>query len=190
MLQQVRERKLTVWPATRPRERDGISQIHVSERVPTQHVHDTPKSLDMFSDEAGRGEQRGKAVPAVTGVSTLWEPAKLFVRSFYATLQDWNSERVNAAMHEGRDNWISPIFPQLFPVLIFYLTCWPWKRMGNVHFFRDIYDATEPLGVGVGRRLPVSQMTPGACDPAGWPRDCLAPRITTDTDSAGAKAAL
>ncbi|WP_263367800.1 L,D-transpeptidase family protein [Edaphobacter bradus] len=140
MLQQVRSGKLTVRQPPGPENALGLVKFI----FPNEHhvyIHDTPESVDMFS------EKRKRAVSH--GCIHAQEPDKLAAWLLRNT-PGWDLERVEHAMHEGRDNvrvnLASPI-----PVLIVYETA-VVEENGDIHFFHDIYghDATleEELAKG------------------------------------------
>jgi murein L,D-transpeptidase YcbB/YkuD len=140
MLQQVRAGQLTVRQPPGPENGMGLVKFI----FPNQHdvyIHDTPASLDMFS-EATEGEEGELKRVASHGCIHLQEPAK-FAAWLLRNTPGWDSERVDKAMHDGRDNLqvnlASPV-----PVLIFYMTV-VVEENGDVHFFHDIYDHDRTL---------------------------------------------
>jgi len=140
MLQQVRTGKLTVRQPPGPENGMGLVKF----MFPNEHdvyIHDTPASLDMFS-EAAEGEEGELKRVASHGCIHVQEPAKLAAWLLRKT-PGWNLDRVNQAMHEGRDNVRVNLAPTI-PVLIFYLTV-VVEENGDVHFFHDIYDHDRTL---------------------------------------------
>jgi murein L,D-transpeptidase YcbB/YkuD len=139
MLQQVRSGKFTVRQPPGPENAMGLVKF----MFPNEHhvyIHDTPESAEMFS---------GKKRAISHGCIHAQEPAELAAWVLRNT-PGWDLERVEHAMHEGRDNvrvnLASPI-----PVLIVYQTA-VVEENGDIHFFHDIYghDATleEELAKG------------------------------------------
>jgi murein L,D-transpeptidase YcbB/YkuD len=126
MLQQVRSGKLTVRQPPGPDNAMGLvkfifpNEYHV-------YIHDTPVSVHMFSDTERMFSH---------GCIHVQEPAKLAAWLLRNT-PGWDLERVQHAMHKGRDNvrvnLASPV-----PVLIVYDTA-VVEENGEVHFFQDIY---------------------------------------------------
>ena len=149
MLQQVREGKLTVRQPPGPENGMGLVKFMFPNEYHV-YVHDTPKSLDMFSDEAEGANGEVKRVGS-HGCIHAQEPAKLAAWLLRNT-PGWNLERVERAMHEGRDNVRVNISPTI-PVLIFYLTV-VVEENGNVHFFRDIYDHDRTLRLELAEGYP------------------------------------
>lgn len=143
MLQQVRSGKLTVREPPGPDNALGLVKFI----FPNEHhvyIHDTPESLDMFSEEERAFSH---------GCIHAQEPAQLAAWLLRNT-PGWDLERVEHAMHEGRDNvrvnLASPI-----PVLIVYLTA-VVEQNGEIRFFHDIYrhDATLEKELAKGYPYP------------------------------------
>jgi murein L,D-transpeptidase YcbB/YkuD len=117
---------------------------------PNEHhvyLHDTPESRDMFSSGQGALSH---------GCIHLEEPAKLA----YWLLRDkpeWTEERVQQAMHDGRDN-LTVNLTKPVPILIVYATAIapPDGGDGEVHFFNDVYghDATLKEALAKGYPYP------------------------------------
>jgi murein L,D-transpeptidase YcbB/YkuD len=139
MLQQVRAGKLTVRQP--PGSENALGLVKFI--FPNEHhvyIHDTPESEEKFF-------KKERAISH--GCIHAQEPAALAAWVLRNT-PGWNLERVEQAMHEGRDNvrvnLASPI-----PVLIVYQTA-VVEENGDIHFFHDIYghDATleEELAKG------------------------------------------
>jgi murein L,D-transpeptidase YcbB/YkuD len=143
MLQQVRSGKLTVRQPPGPENALGLVKFI----FPNDHhvyIHDTPVSEEKFS---------GKKRTISHGCIHAQKPAELAAWVLRNT-PGWNLERVEQAMHEGKDNFrvnlASPI-----PVLIVYLTA-VVEENGDVYFFRDIYkhDATLKKELAKGYPYP------------------------------------
>jgi L,D-transpeptidase YcbB len=135
MFQQVRAGKLTVREPPGPENGMGLVKFI----FPNEHnvyIHDTPASLDMFS-EATDGAQGELKRVASHGCIHVEEPAKLAAWLLRNT-PGWDLDRVEQAMHKGRDNVRVNISPTI-PVLIFYETV-VVEENGDVHFLHDIYD--------------------------------------------------
>jgi len=135
MLQQVQAGKLTVREPPGPENGMGLVKF----MFPNEHnvyIHDTPASLDMFS-EATDGSQGELKRVASHGCIHVEEPAKLAAWLLRNT-PGWDIDRVQQAMHKGRDNVRVNVSPTI-PVLIFYETV-VVEENGDVHLLHDIYD--------------------------------------------------
>jgi murein L,D-transpeptidase YcbB/YkuD len=140
MLQQVRAGRLSVRQPPGPENGMGLVKF----MFPNQHdvyIHDTPASLDMFS-EATEGEEGELKRVASHGCIHLQYPDK-FAAWLLRNTPGWDSNRVEKAMHDGRDNLQVNLAPPV-PVLIFYMTV-VVEENGDVHFFHDIYDHDRTL---------------------------------------------
>jgi L,D-transpeptidase YcbB len=149
MLQQVRSGKLIVREPPGPENGMGLVKFI----FPNQHdvyIHDTPASLDMFS-EASEGEEGELKRVASHGCIHVQEPAK-FAAWLLRNTPGWDQERVDKAMHDGRDNLQVNLVPPV-PVLIFYMTV-VVEENGDVHFFHDIYDHDRTLKLELARGYP------------------------------------
>jgi murein L,D-transpeptidase YcbB/YkuD len=149
LLQQVRAGKLTVRQPPGPENGMGLVKFI----FPNQHdvyIHDTPASLDMFS-EATEGEEGELKRVASHGCIHVQEPAK-FAAWLLRNTPGWNLERVEKAMHDGRDNLQVNLVPPV-PVLIFYMTVVAGED-GDVHFFHDIYDHDRALKLELAHGYP------------------------------------
>jgi L,D-transpeptidase YcbB len=134
LLQQVRAGKLTVRQPPGPENGMGLVKFI----FPNSHdvyIHDTPASLDMFS-EAAEGEEGELKRVSSHGCIHLQYPDK-FAAFVLRNTPGWDLDRVDKAMHDGKDNLQVNIVP--VPVLIFYLTAVADEN-GEVHFYHDIYD--------------------------------------------------
>jgi murein L,D-transpeptidase YcbB/YkuD len=140
MLQQVRAGKLTVRQPPGPENGMGLVKFMFPNEYHV-YIHDTPASFDMFSEEAEGADGEVKRVGS-HGCIHAQEPAKLATWLLRNT-PGWNLERVEHAMHEGRDNVRVNVSPTI-PVLIFYETV-VVEENGDVHFFHDIYDHDRTL---------------------------------------------
>jgi L,D-transpeptidase YcbB len=149
MLQQVRSGKLIVRQPPGPENGMGLVKFI----FPNQHdvyIHDTPASLDMFS-ESTEGEEGELKRVASHGCIHVQEPDK-FAAWLLRDTPGWDQERVDKAMHDGRDNLQVNLVPPV-PVLIFYLTV-VVEENGDVHFFHDIYDHDRTLKLELSRGYP------------------------------------
>jgi murein L,D-transpeptidase YcbB/YkuD len=106
------------------------------------YIHDTPEDLDMFSE----GERS-----ASHGCIHAQEPAKL-AAWLLRNNPGWDLERVEHAMHEGRDN-VRVNLAAPVPVLIFYETV-VVEENGEIHFFRDIYAHDRTLKAELAEGYP------------------------------------
>lgn len=149
MLQQVRSGKLTVRQPPGPENGMGLVKF----MFPNQHdvyIHDTPASLDMFS-EATEGEEGELARVASHGCIHLQYPDK-FAAYLLRNTPGWDLDRVGKAMHDGKDNLQVNLAPPV-PVLIFYLTA-VVEENGDIHFFHDIYDHDRTLKLELAHGYP------------------------------------
>ena len=149
MLQQVRAGKLTVRQPPGPENGMGLVKFI----FPNQHdvyIHDTPASLDMFS-EAAEGEEGELQRVASHGCIHVQEPDK-FAAWLLRNNPGWDLERIEKAMHDGRNNLQVNIVPRV-PVLIFYLTV-VVEQNGDIHFFHDIYDHDRILKQELAKGYP------------------------------------
>jgi murein L,D-transpeptidase YcbB/YkuD len=149
LLQQVRAGKLTVRQPPGPENGMGLVKF----MFPNQHdvyIHDTPASLDMFS-EATEGEEGELKRVASHGCIHVQDPAK-FAAWLLRNNPSWNLEKVEKAMHDGRDNFRVNLVPPV-PVLIFYMTV-VVEENGDVHFFHDIYDHDRTLKLELAQGYP------------------------------------
>ncbi|HEX4576846.1 MAG TPA: L,D-transpeptidase family protein [Edaphobacter sp.] len=148
MLQQVRAGKLMVRQPPGPENGMGLVKFI----FPNEHsvyIHDTPASFDMFS-EAAEGEEGELKRVASHGCIHLQYPDK-FAAYVLRNTPGWDLERVQKAMHDGKDNLQVNIVP--VPVLIFYLTAVA-EEDGEIHFFRDIYDHDRTLRLELAHGYP------------------------------------
>jgi murein L,D-transpeptidase YcbB/YkuD len=149
MLQQVRAGALGVRQPPGPENGMGLVKF----MFPNAHdvyIHDTPASLDMFS-EAAEGEEGELKRVASHGCIHVQDPAK-FAAFLLRNNPGWNLERVKHAMHEGGDNVRVNLAPSA-PVLIFYMTV-VVEENGDVHFFRDIYSHDRTLRLELAEGYP------------------------------------
>jgi L,D-transpeptidase YcbB len=149
MLQQVRAGQLTVRQPPGPENGMGLVKFI----FPNQHdvyIHDTPASLDMFS-EATEGEEGELKRVASHGCIHLQYPDR-FAAYLLRNTSGWDLERVDKAMHDGRDNLQVNLTPPV-PVLIFYMTV-VVEENGDVHFFHDIYDHDRTLKMELAHGYP------------------------------------
>jgi murein L,D-transpeptidase YcbB/YkuD len=140
MFQQIRSGALTVREPPGPENALGLVKFI----FPNEHhvyIHDTPEGVDMFSEKIKRSVSHG--------CIHAQEPAKLAAWVLRNT-PGWDLERVETAMHEGRDNQRVNLAAPI-PVLIVYVTA-VVEENGDIHFFDDVYghDATlkEELAKG------------------------------------------
>ena len=149
MLKQVLAGKLAVRQPPGPENGMGLVKF----MFPNAHdvyIHDTPASLDMFSD-AAEGEEGELKRVASHGCIHVQEPAK-FAAFLLRNTPSWDLERVERAMHEGKDNIRVNLAPPV-PVLIFYMTV-VVEENGEVHFFRDIYSHDRTLRLELAEGYP------------------------------------
>jgi len=141
VLQQLRAGKLTVRQKPGPENALGLVKII----FPNEHhvyLHDTPESVDMFSQEH-------RALSH--GCIHLQEPAEL-AAWLLKDKPEWNPERVERAMHEGRDNFTVNLTKPV-PILIVYGTA-VVEENGEVRFYRDIYGHDAALESALAKGYP------------------------------------
>jgi L,D-transpeptidase YcbB len=148
MLQQVRSGRLTVRQPPGPENGMGLVKFIFPNSYDV-YIHDTPASLDMFSEAAEGKEGELKRV-ASHGCIHLQYPDK-FAAFVLRNTPGWDLARVQKAMHDGKDNLQVNIVP--LPVLIFYLTAVA-EENGEIHFFQDIYDHDRTLRLELAHGYP------------------------------------
>jgi murein L,D-transpeptidase YcbB/YkuD len=149
LLQQVRSGRLTVRQPPGPENGMGLVKFI----FPNQHdvyIHDTPASLNMFS-VAAEGEEGELKRVASHGCIHLEYPDK-FAAFILRNTPGWDLNRVEKAMHDGKDNQQVNLAPPV-PVLIFYLTAVA-EENGEIHFFQDIYDHDRTLRLELAHGYP------------------------------------
>jgi L,D-transpeptidase YcbB len=149
MLQQVRSGRLTVRQPPGPENGMGLVKFI----FPNEHdvyIHDTPASLNMFS-EAAEGEEGELKRVASHGCIHLQYPDK-FAAFILRNTPGWDLDRVQKAMNNGKDNQQVNLVPPV-PVLIFYLTAVA-EENGEIHFFKDIYDHDRTLRLELAHGYP------------------------------------
>jgi L,D-transpeptidase YcbB len=141
VLKQLRSGTLLVRQKPGPDNPLGLLKII----FPNEHhvyLHDTAQGGEMFS-----WDQRALS----HGCIHLQHPAELA----YWLLKDkpdWTLERVQQAMHEGRDN-VSVNLTAPVPILIVYTTAIA-QPDGQVHFYRDIYGHDAALKAALAKGYP------------------------------------
>jgi len=141
VLQQLHAGKLTVRQKPGPENALGLVKII----FPNEHhvyLHDTPESVDMFSQEH-------RALSH--GCIHLQEPAEL-AAWLLKDKPEWNLERVERAMHEGRDNFTVNLTKPV-PILIVYGTAIV-EEDGEAHFYRDMYGHDAALETALAKGYP------------------------------------
>ena len=144
VLGQLRAGKLTVRQKPGPENALGLLKVI----FPNEHhvyLHDTPESVDMFSES-----QRALS----HGCIHLQHPAEL-AAWLLRDKSGWNPERVEQAMHEGRDNFTVNLTVPV-PILIVYGTAIV-EENGDVLFYRDIYGHDESLETALAKGYPYPQ---------------------------------
>ena len=149
MLQQVRSGRLTVRQPPGPENGMGLVKFIFPNQFDV-YIHDTPASLDMFS-EATEGEEGELQRVASHGCIHLQYPDK-FAAFLLRNTPGWDLDRVEKAMHDGKDNLQVNLAPPV-PVLIFYLTA-VVEENGDIHFFHDIYDHDRTLRLELAHGYP------------------------------------
>jgi L,D-transpeptidase YcbB len=148
LLQQVKSGRLTVRQPPGPENGMGLVKFIFPNSYDV-YIHDTPASLDMFS-KAAEGEEGELKRVSSHGCIHLQYPDK-FAAYVLRNTPGWDLDRVQKAMHDGKDNLQVNITP--VPVLIFYLTAVA-EDDGEIHFFRDIYDHDRELRLELAHGYP------------------------------------
>jgi murein L,D-transpeptidase YcbB/YkuD len=141
VLQQLRAGKLMVRQKPGPENALGLLKII----FPNEHhvyLHDTPESVDMFSKD-----QRALS----HGCIHLQKPAEM-AAWLLRDKPEWTLERVEEAMHKGRDNFTVNLTAPV-PILIVYGTAIA-EENGDVHFYRDIYGHDASLKKALAKGYP------------------------------------
>ena len=141
VLQQLRSGKLGVREKPGPNNALGLLKVI----FPNEHhvyLHDTPEGVHMFDSD-----QRALS----HGCVHLQKPAVL-AAWLLRDNPDWTLERVEHAMHEGRDN-TSVNLVKPIPVVIFYLTA-VVREAGDIYFYRDIYGHDAALETALAKGYP------------------------------------
>jgi L,D-transpeptidase YcbB len=149
LLQQVRSGRLTVRQPPGPENGMGLVKFIFPNSFDV-YIHDTPASLNMFSEEA-EGEEGELQRVASHGCIHLQYPDK-FAAFILRNTPGWDLDRVEKAMHDGKDNQQVNLAPAV-PVLIFYLTAVA-EENGEIHFFQDIYDHDRTLRLDLAHGYP------------------------------------
>ena len=149
MLQQVRSGRMTVRQPPGPENGMGLVKFMFPNQYDV-YIHDTPASLDMFS-EATEGEEGELARVASHGCIHVQYPDK-FAAYLLRNTPGWDLDRVGTAMHDGKDNLQVNLLPPV-PVFIFYLTA-VVEENGDIHFFHDIYDHDRTLRLELAHGYP------------------------------------
>ena len=149
MLQQVRSGRLTVRQPPGPENGMGLVKFIFPNQFDV-YIHDTPASLDMFS-EATEGKEGELQRVASHGCIHLQYPDK-FAAYILRNTKGWDLDKVQQAMHNGKDNQQVNLVPPV-PVLIFYLTAVA-EENGEIHFFHDIYDHDRTLRLELAHGYP------------------------------------
>jgi murein L,D-transpeptidase YcbB/YkuD len=149
LLQQVRSGRLTVRQPPGPENGMGLVKFIFPNSFDV-YIHDTPASLNMFSEEA-EGQEGELQRVASHGCIHLQYPDK-FAAFILRNTPGWDLDRVEKAMHDGKDNQQVNLAPAV-PVLIFYLTAVA-EENGEIHFFQDIYDHDRTLRLDLAHGYP------------------------------------
>jgi murein L,D-transpeptidase YcbB/YkuD len=95
------------------------------------YLHDTP-SKSLFERESRAFSH---------GCVRVAKPRELAIE-LLKTDPAWNPERIDKAMHAGKESWYT--LKKKVPVYIGYFTAWV-DREGNLNFYKDIYGRDESL---------------------------------------------
>jgi murein L,D-transpeptidase YcbB/YkuD len=95
------------------------------------YLHDTPaKSLFQSENRAFSHGCVRVAKPKELAIELLKDDPK------------WNPEKIDKAMHAGKENWYT--LKKKVPVYIGYFTAWV-DRKGQLNFYKDVYQRDESL---------------------------------------------
>jgi L,D-transpeptidase YcbB len=139
MLQQIRTGKLRVRQPPGPDNALGLVKF-IFPNTHDVYMHDTPQYVHMFSDTERTFSH---------GCIHVQEPAKLAAWLLRNT-PGWNLERVQNAMHNGKDNLRVNLAAPI-PVLMVYDTAVA-REDGEVLFFEDIYGHDAELKQELAKR--------------------------------------
>ncbi len=95
------------------------------------YLHDTP-SKSLFGSESRAFSH---------GCVRVQKPRELAIELLKQDPK-WTPERIDKAMHAGKENWVS--LKKKIPVYIGYFTAWV-DRKGELNFYKDIYQRDESL---------------------------------------------
>jgi L,D-transpeptidase YcbB len=144
LLQQIRSGKLTVRQQPGPENALGLvkfifpNEYHI-------YIHDTPVSAARFLSTAGAVSH---------GCIHAEKPAELAAWALQNN-SGWDLERVEHAMHEGRNN-VQVNLASPIPVMIVYQTAVVGEN-GEVRFFPDIYKHDATLEEELAKGYPYSK---------------------------------
>jgi len=143
VLQQLRAGKLGLRQKPGPGNALGLVKI-VFPNSYNIYLHDTQDDVDMFSEQQRTSSH---------GCVHMQEPAVL-AAWLLRDKPEWTLERVNRAMHEGRDN-VTVVLTKPVPILILYGTAVVvGDNNTEVHFFRDVYGHDAALEKALAKGYP------------------------------------
>lgn len=141
VLKQLRAGTLTVRQKPGPDNALGLVKFI----FPNEHqvyLHDTPQSVDMFNTNLRAFSH---------GCIHVQHPAEL-AQWLLRDKNEWTLDRVEHAMHEGRDNFTVNLTVPI-PILIVYATA-VVQQDAEVFFFRDIYGHDAVLEEALAKGYP------------------------------------
>jgi L,D-transpeptidase YcbB len=141
VLKQLRAGALTVRQKPGPDNALGLVKFI----FPNEHhvyLHDTPQSVDMFNTNLRAFSH---------GCIHVQHPAEL-AQWLLRDKKEWTLDRVEQAMHEGRDN-VTVNLTAPIPILIVYATA-VVQQEGEVFFYRDIYGHDAALEEALAKGYP------------------------------------
>jgi L,D-transpeptidase YcbB len=141
VLKQLRAGSLTVRQKPGPDNALGLVKFI----FPNEHhvyLHDTPQSVDMFNTNLRAFSH---------GCIHVQHPAEL-AQWLLRDKKEWTLDRVEQAMHEGRDNFTVNLTAPI-PILIVYATA-VVQQGGEVFFYRDIYGHDAALEEALAKGYP------------------------------------
>ncbi|HMK23052.1 MAG TPA: L,D-transpeptidase family protein [Terriglobales bacterium] len=144
VLQGLRSGKLRVRQKPGPSNSLGLVKF-MFPNVHSVYLHDTPVEKDLF----GSGDR-----DLSHGCIHVKEPAEL-AAWLLRDQKQWSLQRVNAAMHEGKDNQRINL-TKAVPVLILYATAIV-EEDGEVYFTTDLYGYDATLAKALAKGYPYPQ---------------------------------
>ena len=141
LLQELRAGKLRLRQRPGPRNPMGLVKFIFPNRY-NVYLHDVPlRDIKFILPQR----------VASHGCIHVEKPAELAAWAL-RDKPEWNLERVQQAMEDGRDNLRVDLSKPL-PVLIFYTTVSTWQH-GHIHFYRDIYGYDADLLQALAKGYP------------------------------------
>jgi L,D-transpeptidase YcbB len=110
-----------------------------------------PNQYDVYLHDTPADALFARPMRALShGCVRVEQPTKL-ARYLLRDSPEWSEDRIDAAMHAGRENHVKLKKP--IPVYLLYMTARASHEDGSVHFRRDIYGYDEQHSRAYGARL-------------------------------------